>query len=465
MKGNLYLNFYFFLILQWSSTSLVFGQNLVQNGGFETNTAFPTVVGQYALATGWSNANSTASPDYLHLNGIGMVQLPNSIFGTVNPYQGSAIMGFVIWYSVASNYREYISQTLDTPLTVGKSYTFSFYLSNGTPVNYGGAGVKNVQVDFAVNPITQIGSSPLNYTPLLSTTNFIYSNSWIPISFTFTATAPYTNFVIGNFANDANTLHQTFDITQSPGAYYFIDEVSLVETVPAVLTIAGDSVICAGDTSWLTSNFLTGVTWADSLHPSIILSTTPSCAVYPTVNSTYFAYTASDTASFKVLVNNASVNLGADVVLCKGDSVKLSAETSNASYVWQDSSSLSYLYVSEAGNYSVTIEVNTCKARDTLHVALEDCEIYLEMPNVFSPNNDGINDFFYPIRMNGIEKADLLIFNRWGQRIAEIVDLTKGWDGKYNSIKAADGTYFWLLNYTTKIGENKSLTGTLLLEY
>jgi gliding motility-associated-like protein len=81
------------------------------------------------------------------------------------------------------------------------------------------------------------------------------------------------------------------------------------------------------------------------------------------------------------------------------------------------------------------------------------------MPNLFTPNADGINDVFEPRILLGIAEASMEIFNRWGKRVSQVSDLKKeGWDGNDNQ----DGVYFWIVNYKNQRGEIKRQTGTVL---
>ena len=70
----------------------------------------------------------------------------------------------------------------------------------------------------------------------------------------------------------------------------------------------------------------------------------------------------------------------------------------------------------------------------------------LEMPNAFSPNNDGFNDE-YQAKSNyqNITEFRAMIFNRWGQCLYTWTDWTdpkKGWDGTYKGKPVKDGVYF-----------------------
>lgn len=71
-------------------------------------------------------------------------------------------------------------------------------------------------------------------------------------------------------------------------------------------------------------------------------------------------------------------------------------------------------------------------------------EFIIYVPNTFTPDGDGINDFFGPSIL-GVEPAgyEFLIFNRWGQLIFESNSLNDWWDGTYQGAKAPIDTYVW----------------------
>lgn len=71
----------------------------------------------------------------------------------------------------------------------------------------------------------------------------------------------------------------------------------------------------------------------------------------------------------------------------------------------------------------------------------------LQMPNIFTPNGDGINDFFVPVQMENIQQATLIIYNRWGVPLRETDNLAEGWDGTQNRQNCSTGTYFWVVRY------------------
>ena len=74
-------------------------------------------------------------------------------------------------------------------------------------------------------------------------------------------------------------------------------------------------------------------------------------------------------------------------------------------------------------------------------------ELSIIIPTIFTPNDDGINDIFNAVLENS-ESFSMTIFNRWGSSIFETNSVDIGWDGKKNGNKVAEGTYFFLIEYS-----------------
>jgi len=74
----------------------------------------------------------------------------------------------------------------------------------------------------------------------------------------------------------------------------------------------------------------------------------------------------------------------------------------------------------------------------------DNCPILL-LPNVFTPNGDGINDFLVPIDIRSVKSIKFLVYDRWGIPIFTSENLQKLWDGNLmNGKPAADGVYFYV---------------------
>jgi gliding motility-associated-like protein len=62
------------------------------------------------------------------------------------------------------------------------------------------------------------------------------------------------------------------------------------------------------------------------------------------------------------------------------------------------------------------------------------------VPNIFSPNGDGLNDVFF-IKHRGYKELSLTVFNRWGNKYYETTKPEEGWAG----LDAQEGTYFYVI--------------------
>lgn len=112
-------------------------------------------------------------------------------------------------------------------------------------------------------------------------------------------------------------------------------------------------------------------------------------------------------------------------------------------------------YLSDTGDYPVTLWINTAKnCKDSItQIVKIDGVFYVNVPNAFTPNADGINDYFFPSGIGILPEEDFrfLIFNRWGDIIFESNSLNDPWDG---TARALGGTklvkqdvYVWRVQF------------------
>ena len=110
----------------------------------------------------------------------------------------------------------------------------------------------------------------------------------------------------------------------------------------------------------------------------------------------------------------------------------------------------------EAGVHLITVnEMVGEEIVNTSSIEITIAESHLEMPNAFSPNDDGVNDIYgakgispdspESSHYKSIVSFHAWIFNRWGQKLFEWTDISKGWDGKYNGSPVKDGVYYVLV--------------------
>ncbi len=84
-------------------------------------------------------------------------------------------------------------------------------------------------------------------------------------------------------------------------------------------------------------------------------------------------------------------------------------------------------------------------------------EVYV--PNSFTPNGDGKNDFFGPYG-NQVHLNSFKIMNRWGEIVFESDQKHGVWNGSNSQGELPVGTYYWTLEYTTDIWDSKIETKT-----
>ncbi|MGZ6537908.1 MAG: T9SS type B sorting domain-containing protein [Bacteroidia bacterium] len=91
-------------------------------------------------------------------------------------------------------------------------------------------------------------------------------------------------------------------------------------------------------------------------------------------------------------------------------------------------------------------------------------EFTFYIPNAFTPNGDGVNDFFFGTGI-GIDTYDLYIFDRWGNMIFHGHDLNDMWNGKANggSEIAQQDVYVWKVKLTDVFGKKHNYIGTVTL--
>ena len=144
-------------------------------------------------------------------------------------------------------------------------------------------------------------------------------------------------------------------------------------------------------------------------------------------------------------------------------------------YVWEPSSALSckdcaepVATASSSMKYLVTA-TNNYYCRDTASVQIQTfVKTGIAMPNAFSPNGDGKNDYFYVIGGQDIRKVNLSVFNRYGQKLFEsgnspANDRKYGWDGTVKGKRVDFGTYVYLAAVEYLDGSVQYVKGTVIV--
>ena len=266
--------------------------------------------------------------------------------------------------------------------------------------------------------------------------------------------------IVVNPSNSYDTCYALDDIGGANGCGFIPPPPPVITSiVPGNVTVCSDS--CLNFTGTSNSSCTTNLQWQWSFpggapassgqqNPGSICYSAPG--TYTVMLVTKFSCSLSDTAFATVTVLSAPVaDAGSDVTINIGESTTL-ISSGGGTYAWSPSTGLSCTLCSDpvaspsaTTLYCVTVtDTSGCTDSSCVTVFIEpiDCsnagELYL--PNAFSPNGDGENDYIqlHYGNINCIKKSKLVIYDRWGEKIVESADPAFIWIGTYSS-KTADG--------------------------
>ncbi len=161
-----------------------------------------------------------------------------------------------------------------------------------------------------------------------------------------------------------------------------------------------------------------------------------------------------DTLRTKIDVLGLPKNvLGRDSTVCKDSLFDLDmSRYPFDDFVWSDGTKSPFNSLSKEGKYWLTMSKKGCSVSDTIQITnvnCKRCEFYV--PNTFSPNDDGVNDFFEIFSScEKIQSFDLQVFDRWGNLIFQSDNIEKTWNGTYKGIVANTGVYSYFLKTITE---------------
>lgn len=160
---------------------------------------------------------------------------------------------------------------------------------------------------------------------------------------------------------------------------------------------------------------------------------------------------------------------GNDTILARGETLKLQASGGDT-YAWWPPTGLSDANIRDPllrwnNEIDFVLRVSTrqgCVGYDSINVKYyTGPEFYI--PNAFTPNGDGTNDYFRFIPVGIKEYHFFRIFNRWGELMHSSLDFRRGWDGYFKGRPAAIDTYLWILEGVDMDGRKLFKKGTVTL--
>lgn len=185
--------------------------------------------------------------------------------------------------------------------------------------------------------------------------------------------------------------------------------------------------------------------------------------VQPPVSTLYIlstTYKGCESAkdSIMIVVDNEPkpiADAGEDVVLCIGDSVQLLAQGGRF-FEWQEiegirETDVANPWVNPTENtiFEVLVRNIACTDEDEIEVVMDRCltDITGPIPQVYSPNNDNVNDQWIIPDIDYFKDSHILIYNRWGNVVYESNGYLNRWEGRSKNAKdLPDGTYFYVVD-------------------
>lgn len=170
-----------------------------------------------------------------------------------------------------------------------------------------------------------------------------------------------------------------------------------------------------------------------------------------------------------VFINSVLADAGKDTLVLPNTAFQLHA-SGGAFYVWSPSTGLNNTAIaSPSGNirddvrYNVKVTtVEGCVDTSSLLVTVfKGSAVYV--PNVFSPNNDGLNDLLKPYLIGIKTLSFFAVYDRWGKKIFSTTSMAEGWDGSAAGKRLESGTYVWVLKAEDIVGKKYDLKGKVMI--
>lgn len=436
MKANLVIYLSFFCCLTITHAQI----NLVPNYSFEELADCELQWGELEKATGWRIIDDS-SPDIFNYCSTTSFYIPSDF---IPPKTGEGYAGM----SPNSLFPESCFAWLTDEIPLGVDIYVAFHLSQNELVHprFGSAcytnGISLALADDRFDKEVILWSEEILDVPY----------EWTRLHTCYQATGEEAIVMIGDYIPRVD-LRADCPITDTIFTYYYIDDVIIApfDVVPDTVFLCDDE-----STEFDISFYEVDIEWQDGFQGgNRIIS---DAGRYTVMGDLGDCFIQDD-----VVVIKLEDDLVEEVTKCKEQELTLTAPTPA---VWDNGGRGRTTQVNSPGVYQAELS-NACGDFTLEFIVTEiDCDINYYVPNVFSPNNDGINDkleFFFQsdIPFTG----ELFIFDRWGQQIFSIEGsdaLT--WDGTYNGQPLNPQVFVWMYKYTTsQDGKLRVISGDVTL--
>ncbi len=481
--------------------------SLIPNPSFEDQLCCPPDRSRMDCADTWIQA-STPTTDYIHTCGwTGWVGLPMPL-----PIpDGEGALGFRDgrFTSISGgggnneepnpNWKEYAGACLINPLRAGISYKFKFYIGFteqpfSPPIAITFFGTTDcTNLPFGSNDRTF--GCPTNSPDWmqLSAINTSGTSEWKELELNVTPTVDIEAIAIGPPCQSS---------TASENPYYFFDNLVLAEQSAFEFEIKANNQPCAQNLSFEVPQYDSlgyqwykdGIAILGATNPrldlppgkgkyEVMLTSNEGCQVTKPFN---FFIPFKTTSLVQTICEGEIYTLGDQQLSTPGiylDTLKsvnncdsmveidLRVDGSkttaiNAKIFPNEKYNIGDFSFSQPGEYTQTVP-SSIGCDSTVNLQLDYYAIYF--PNTFSPNGDGINDFFV---INAGEDLtainDFRIFDRWGNQVFQQTsllpnNLSNGWDGRFDGQNTIEGVYLYTANLLMEDGIERSVSGMVTL--
>ena len=228
------------------------------------------------------------------------------------------------------------------------------------------------------------------------------------------------------------------------------------------LMVTGDTLFCAGDSTQLTATGGIAYVWNNG-------ATTPSITVHNGGTYTVIAQNlrgCQQTAQIDLTKDplpSANFTLSRAHIDLRNNTITATvshSQQNGVTYQWNfgdgtnsEGTSVQHTYALTSPIDSLTITLKATNIHGCFSISQQTIYVDLFVPNVFTPNGDGINDIF-------MQGYDLKVFDRNG---IELFNGTSGWDGRYKGKMMPPDTYFYILRYENINQQQQEKRGYIML--
>lgn len=262
-------------------------------------------------------------------------------------------------------------------------------------------------------------------------------------------------------------------IVQSGACDVDTSSVEVVNVAPQTVagTIVGNQTACYltnDDTLALSGNIGNVISWLSSIDNGVtwntIANTTVEQLYSGLIQTTMYAAVIQSgacnidtTVAISIeVVSLPTVNAGADVSINQGESVVLNASGQGAP-VWTPSVGLTSASVFNPSanpvlttNYVLSVtDANGCVNTDSVLITVIQQEFNGVVSNLFTPNDDGINDAWYIEGIENFPENEVVVYNIYGSEVYRTQSYSNDWKGTYNNVGLPDGTYYYVITFTS----------------